>query len=65
MPIRTYACKTCGQFDKIQKWSDLPLTACPTCGKVLEEKKIYALAGIIYKGDGWYGTDSTKNDSVG
>jgi len=63
MPIRTYACETCGQFDKIQKWSDLPLTECPTCGKVLEEKKIYSLAGIIYKGEGWYGTDTKSNDT--
>ena len=58
MPIRTYECSEHGKFDKLQKWSDAPLTVCPTCGKVLEEKKIYELAGIIYKGTGWYGTDS-------
>ena len=35
MPIYEYECKTCGIFEKMQKFSEAPLTVCPTCGGVI------------------------------
>lgn len=57
MPIYEYQCGACGhQFDKLQKFSDAPLTQCPECGKDTLEKLISA-AAFHLKGSGWYKTD--------
>lgn len=58
MPIYTYRCENCGiQFDRRQKFEDLPLTVCPDC----EEKtlrKVFQPVGILFKGSGFYSTDN-------
>jgi putative FmdB family regulatory protein len=57
MPIYTYQCENCGvQFEKQQKFDDLPLNRCPECGKKTL-KKIYQPVGIVFKGSGFYATD--------
>jgi putative FmdB family regulatory protein len=57
MPIYEYECRTCGhQLEKIQKFSDAPLTQCPACGKEELQKKI-STPGFRLKGGGWYETD--------
>jgi len=69
MPIYTYQCDNCGvQFEEQQKFSDVPLTRCPECGKKAL-KKVYTPVGIVFKGSGFYATDhhspsgqSYKND---
>ncbi|MEN6410355.1 MAG: FmdB family zinc ribbon protein [Anaerolineaceae bacterium] len=58
MPTYTYHCDDCGvQFDRVQKFSDQPLTRCPECGKK-SLRKVYSPVGIIYKGSGFYSTDN-------
>lgn len=57
MPTYTYRCETCGiQFDRVQKFTDQPLTRCPECGKK-SLQKVYSPVGIVFKGSGFYATD--------
>jgi len=44
------------QFDRQQKFSDVPLTRCPECNKSTL-RKVYAPVGIVFKGSGFYATD--------
>jgi putative FmdB family regulatory protein len=57
MPTYTYACKQCGhRFDQRQSFSDAALTVCPKCSGVL--RKILNSVGVVFKGSGFYRTDS-------
>ncbi|MDL1896250.1 zinc ribbon domain-containing protein [Anaerolineae bacterium CFX7] len=58
MPIYEYECENQHRFEKWQSIKDDPLTECPDCGKPV--RKIFHPAGIIFKGSGWYITDSRK-----
>ncbi|HET8524361.1 MAG TPA: FmdB family zinc ribbon protein [Thermomicrobiales bacterium] len=59
MPTYTYRCKACAhQFDQFQKFSDDPLTVCPECGA--EIQRVIQPVGVVFKGSGWYITDSRK-----
>ena len=61
MPIYAYKCGSCGHAkDVLQKISDAPLTACPSCGADSFAKQITA-AGFQLKGSGWYATDFRSN----
>jgi putative FmdB family regulatory protein len=53
MPTYAYRCDNCGvEFERVQKFSDKPLTRCPECkGKV---RRVPQAAGIVFKGSGWY-----------
>ena len=61
MPLYEYECTECGTFERIQKFSDPILTACPTCEKPVE--KLLSAPAIQFKGTGWYVTDYGKNKS--
>ena len=63
MPIYSYKCEKCGtRFDRLQKFTDKPLTRCPECrGQV---RRLIQPAGIVFKGSGWYITDSKKSSSA-
>ena len=62
MPIYEYQCQACQhEFETIQKFSDTPLTRCPSCGKNRLKKKISAVAFRL-KGGGWYETDFKSGD---
>ena len=65
MPTYEYQCKTCGHhFERVQRFSDAPLTECPECSGVI--RRVIHPAGIVFKGSGWYITDSRKGgDSAG
>ena len=57
MPTYQYACTECGeQLEKVQKFSDDPLTVCPNCSGRL--RKVFSPVGIVFKGSGFYRTDS-------
>jgi len=59
MPTYAYRCSACAhEFEAVQKMSDDPLTTCPECGAPI--KRVIFPAGIVFKGDGWYITDSRK-----
>jgi putative FmdB family regulatory protein len=57
MPIYEYRCSSCGhELEALQKLSDAPLRACPSCnGETLV--KLVSAAGFQLKGSGWYATD--------
>ena len=64
MPLYEYECPKDGTFEKIQKFSDPPLTKCPTCGGPVE--RLLSAPAIQFKGTGWYITDyARKGDSGG
>ena len=60
MPIYEYECASCGErFERRQSFSDEPIKACPDCGGAT--KKVLQAVGIVFKGSGWYITDSRKS----
>jgi len=62
MPLYEYECANCrNHFEVRQRMVDDPITVCPTCGG--PTKRVLYPAGIIFKGSGWYVTDSRKPDS--
>lgn len=62
MPIYEYECENMHRFEKWQSMKDDALTECPECGKPV--RKIFHPAGIIFKGSGWYITDSRKSSGA-
>ena len=57
MPTYEYACKNCGEsFDIHQSFSDKPLKKHDACGGELQ--KVFHARGIVFKGGGFYATDS-------
>ena len=57
MPLYEYECGACGhRFEIIQKFSDGPPDACPSCGKGPLQRLLSSPA-IQFKGTGWYVTD--------
>jgi putative FmdB family regulatory protein len=48
------------QFDKVQKFTDKPLTRCPECRKGRVHRVVQP-AAIVFKGSGWYATDSRSS----
>lgn len=57
MPTYQYACTECGEpLEVVQSFTDDALTECPSCGGRL--KKLYGAVGIVFKGSGFYRTDS-------
>jgi putative FmdB family regulatory protein len=64
MPIYQYHCRNCGaNIEKMQSFSADPLVECPECHQPTL-KKVLQPAGIIFKGSGWYITDSKKSSSA-
>jgi putative FmdB family regulatory protein len=57
MPTYQYACTECGEpLEVVQKFTDDALTECPVCGGHL--RKIFSPAAIVFRGSGFYRTDS-------
>jgi putative FmdB family regulatory protein len=57
MPTYEYACKKCREhLEVVQSFKDEPLTECPHCGGEL--RKVFGNVGIVFKGSGFYKTDS-------
>ena len=57
MPTYQYTCKACGEpLEVVQSFHDAPLTECPHCGGEL--RKVFSSVGVVFKGSGFYRTDS-------
>ena len=57
MPTYAYACTTCEhRFEVQQSFTDAALTECPECQGRL--RKLFNSVGIVFKGSGFYRTDS-------
>ena len=63
MPTYQYTCTECGEpLEAVQKFSDEPLAVCPACGGRL--RKVFSPVGIVFKGSGFYRTDSRNGASA-
>ena len=63
MPTYAYACTACDhRFEVVQSFTDDALTECPECHGRL--RKVFNSVGIVFKGSGFYRTDS-RGGSVG
>lgn len=57
MPTYEYTCKKCGQnLEVFQSFTDKPLKKHTECGGELQ--KVFHARGIVFKGSGFYATDS-------
>ncbi len=62
MPTYQYQCTACGEgLEVVQKFTDDSLTVCPQCEGAL--RKVYSAVGIVFKGSGFYRTDSRSSSS--
>jgi putative FmdB family regulatory protein len=62
MPTYDYECPVCKhRFELFSKVDDMASKACPRCGKKRAKRLIGAGAGFIFKGSGFYVTDSRKS----
>jgi putative FmdB family regulatory protein len=63
VPTYQYTCTECGEpVEAVQKFSDAPLTVCTACGGRL--RKVFSPVGIVFKGSGFYRTDSRNGASA-
>jgi putative FmdB family regulatory protein len=62
VPTYQYACTDCGdRSEVVQRFTDDPLTVCSACGGKL--RKVFSPVGIVFKGSGFYRTDSRSGPS--
>ena len=62
MPTYEYACTNPEgkhEFEVVQSFSDAPVSECPVCGAPV--RKVYGSVGVVFKGSGFYRTDSRKS----
>lgn len=63
MPLYEYECEACGlRFERVQHFSDDPLRSCPECEGPVH--RVIQPVGIIFKGSGFYVTDSRGRSST-
>jgi len=64
VPTYQYTCTECGEpIEAVQKFTDAPLTVCAACGGRL--RKVFSPVGIVFKGSGFYRTDSRNGSGAG
>jgi len=60
VPTYSYACTECGnRFDVVQAFTDDALTTCEKCSGRL--RKLFNSVGVVFKGSGFYRTDSRES----
>jgi len=66
MPTYDYECPACShRFEHFSRLHDTAPRPCPRCGKKKAKRLIGAGAGFIFKGSGFYVTDSRKSSGDG
>jgi putative FmdB family regulatory protein len=64
VPTYQYVCTECGgQLEAVQKFTDEALTVHDDCGGRL--RKVFSPVGIVFKGSGFYRTDSRASAPSG
>jgi putative FmdB family regulatory protein len=59
MPTYDYTCAACGhRFERFESINDGGLKPCPKCNKKKAKRMLGTGAGLIFKGAGFYTTDS-------
>jgi len=62
VPTYQYACTECDHFfEQFQSFSEDALTTCPQCSGRL--RKVFNAVGVVFKGSGFYRTDSRSSSS--
>jgi putative FmdB family regulatory protein len=60
MPLYEFECTTCGaHFERRQSFGDTSVPACPNGHDGVH--RLFSTPGIVFKGSGWYVTDSRKS----
>ena len=65
MPTYQYACTNPEgkhEFEVVQSFTDAPVSECEVCGAPV--RKVYGSVGVVFKGSGFYRTDSRKAASA-
>jgi putative FmdB family regulatory protein len=65
VPTYQYACTNPDgkhEFERVQSFTDAPVSECPECGATV--RKVYGSVGVVFKGSGFYRTDSRKSSSA-
>ncbi len=63
MPTYEYTCRQCGQtIEAVQSFSEKPLRKHKECGGELQ--KVFHARGVVFKGSGFYSTDSRTSSST-
>jgi len=63
MPTYEYECQACHQrVEAVQRFTDPALTLCEHCGGEL--RKVFSAVGVVFKGSGFYKTDSRGADKT-
>jgi putative FmdB family regulatory protein len=64
LPTYQYSCTECGHFfEQFQSFTEDSLTVCPECQGRL--RKVVNAVGVVFKGSGFYRTDSRASTSAG
>ena len=63
MPVYGYRCSRGHHFEVQQRITETPLNQCPECGAPVT--RVFYPVGIIFKGGGFYKTDSRGASSDG
>jgi putative FmdB family regulatory protein len=64
VPTYQYVCTSCGEdLEAVQSFTDAALTDCPACDGQL--RKRYSAVGVVFKGSGFYKTDSRSSGRSG
>lgn len=64
MPLYEYECRDClVRFERRQAVHDDPISMCPDCGGAV--RRVLFPVGIIFKGSGFYVTDSRSPNPAG
>ena len=64
MPTYQYVCGSCEEpLEIVQSFTDDALTVCPACGEP-SLRKVYGSVGVVFKGSGFYRTDSRDAKSA-
>jgi putative FmdB family regulatory protein len=61
VPTYQYVCTNSEdkhEFEVVQSFSDPSVTECPQCGSPV--RKVYGSVGVVFKGSGFYRTDSRE-----
>ena len=64
MPTYQYVCtrpEEKHEFEVVQSFSDPAVANCPECASPV--RKVYGSVGVVFKGSGFYRTDSRKSES--
>jgi putative FmdB family regulatory protein len=65
VPTYQYACTNPEgkhEFDVVQSFTDAPVAECTVCGSPV--RKVYGSVGVVFKGSGFYRTDSRSGSSA-